>query len=180
MKLFVVMVGGDTPNSNIEVHDIRFVVGDTIEDCFEQLKEQWWGVPESLHLDCWGSLEVADGYKISLKNTPSSQNEALYFVHMGGYSSQIFSELHHNVFLVGTSIQEVLDRASSDSALASWNLPHKDNLFEIDKVINLQTLLKQHGLYVHLEKTEEDIPFVFTCDYVPFAKPDFKLTKPLS
>lgn len=175
MKLFVVMVGGDMPNSNIELHDIRFVVGDKIEDCFDQLKAQWWGVPESLHLDCWGALEATSGYTISLRSTPSSRKEKLFFVHMGGYTPKSFTELHYNTFIVETSAEKALASVKLQDDLQMWELPHKDNQFEIDKMIDIQEQLKLSGLYIHLEQVEQHDPFAFKCDYVPFAKPGFTL-----
>jgi hypothetical protein len=71
MKLFMVYVGGDCGNSNIELHDVRFSIGQTPEDCFEDLRRQWWG-EKSLHLDCWSAVEQADGYDLELSNTPPS------------------------------------------------------------------------------------------------------------
>jgi hypothetical protein len=66
MKLFMFYVGGNCGNSNVELHDVRFAIGQTPEDCFEDLRRQWWGEPKSLHLDCWGAVEQADGYDIEL------------------------------------------------------------------------------------------------------------------
>ena len=60
MKLFMFYVGGDCGNSNVELHDVRFSIGNAPEDCYEDLRQQWWGTPESLHLDCWGPVEQAD------------------------------------------------------------------------------------------------------------------------
>ena len=56
MKLYMFYVGGDCGSSNIELHDIRFSVGETPEDCFDDLRRQWWGEPKSLHLDSWGAV----------------------------------------------------------------------------------------------------------------------------
>ena len=66
MKLFMFYIGGDCGNSNIELHDIRFSVGETAEDCRDDLRRHWWGEPKSLHLDCWGEVEQADGFDVSL------------------------------------------------------------------------------------------------------------------
>ena len=66
MKLFMFYVGGNCGNSNVELHDVRFSIGETQEDCHEDLRKQWWGNPESLHLDCWGAVEQADGFDVAL------------------------------------------------------------------------------------------------------------------
>lgn len=43
MNLFMVYVGGYTASSNIELHDMRFVIGETIESCYPQLLQEWGG-----------------------------------------------------------------------------------------------------------------------------------------
>ncbi|MGC1555455.1 MAG: DUF1543 domain-containing protein, partial [Bradyrhizobium sp.] len=52
-------VGGNCGNSNVELHDVRFSIGEAAEDCHDDLRRQWWGEPRSLHLDCWGAVEQA-------------------------------------------------------------------------------------------------------------------------
>jgi hypothetical protein len=42
-------VGGNCGNSIIELHDVRFSVGNAPEDCHDDLRRQWWGDPTSLH-----------------------------------------------------------------------------------------------------------------------------------
>jgi hypothetical protein len=68
MKLFMFYVGGDCGNSNVELHDVRFSIGERPVDCFEDLRRQWWGEPKSLHLDCWGAVEQADGHDLELSS----------------------------------------------------------------------------------------------------------------
>jgi len=41
--LFLVVVGGRSPKANIELHDVRWVIGTKIEDNFEQLRNDWFG-----------------------------------------------------------------------------------------------------------------------------------------
>jgi hypothetical protein len=94
MKLFMFYIGGDCGNSNIELHDVRFSAGDTAEACHDDLRRQWWGNPKSLHLDCWGAVEQADGYDVMLM-PPRSENslDKLFFLNLGGYDPEHFEEL---------------------------------------------------------------------------------------
>ena len=39
--LFLVVVGDRSPRANIELHDVRWVIGTKIEDNFEQLRNDW-------------------------------------------------------------------------------------------------------------------------------------------
>jgi hypothetical protein len=48
MKLFMFYVGGNCGNSNVALHDVHFSIGKTPEDCRDDLREQWWGDPNSL------------------------------------------------------------------------------------------------------------------------------------
>lgn len=75
MKLFVIYIGGAHEQGLIELHDIRFVVANTIEDTYARLRKSWWGIPKSLHLDAWGILEYADGYNINIVTTPNLKNK---------------------------------------------------------------------------------------------------------
>ncbi|MCP6553529.1 DUF1543 domain-containing protein, partial [Klebsiella pneumoniae] len=43
MHLFMFYVGGNAGKSNIEVHDIQFVVARTPEEAWPALREAWFG-----------------------------------------------------------------------------------------------------------------------------------------
>lgn len=168
MKLFMYQVGGNFKNSNVELHDIRFSVGETVEDCYQDLRAQWWGDPESLHLDCWGAVEQVEGHDVSLvaaDGEPAA--DRLFFVNLGGYSPTEFAELHRNVLIVA---QNAVDAKKKAIALVQgWSLPHKDRLFEVDKAVDVSAELKRRGYSIRLKKAGEPKPFVFTCNYVPIA-----------
>src|ERR1700748_3614067 len=136
MKLFILYVGGDCSNANVELHDVRFSVGETAEDCFDDLRRQWWGEPKSLHLDCWGAVEQADGYDIALSTEPSDGAEGkLFFVNLGGYDPAEFSELHRNVLIVAAD--DVAAKAKAKAQIKDWHKPHPERLFEILNYIAL-------------------------------------------
>lgn len=67
----MIYIGGFHEKSFIEVHDIRFIVANAIEETYEDLRRTWWGgTPESLHIDAWACLKEIEGYGISLKDIP--------------------------------------------------------------------------------------------------------------
>ena len=41
--LFLVVLGGKSPKSNIEIHDVRWVIGAKIEETFKDLRNGWFG-----------------------------------------------------------------------------------------------------------------------------------------
>jgi len=44
--LYLVVLGGRAEKANIELHDVRWVVGSKIEDTFDTLRKDWFGSPE--------------------------------------------------------------------------------------------------------------------------------------
>ncbi|GIR04327.1 MAG: hypothetical protein CM15mP15_0660 [Prochlorococcus sp.] len=66
--LFLVVLGGRAKKANIELHDVRWVVGSKIEDTFDTLRKDWFGSIEGLHIDSYKKINYVDGYKINLKN----------------------------------------------------------------------------------------------------------------
>lgn len=171
LKLWVVYVGGwagsGSKEANIELHDLRFVVAETIEDAYPDLRAQWWGRPDSLHLDAWGVLDHADGHDIVLKPEPPSPDaNKLYFVNLGGYD-ETFTELHRNVFVVAENDSK--GKVKALKQIQHWKSPHRDHLFEIEKMIALDTVAARHGLHIHLVPTDEVKLFTFTAKFVPIG-----------
>ncbi len=168
MKLLMFYVGGDCGNSNVELHDVRFSIGETTDDCHADLRKQWWGDPKSLHLDCWGEVEQADGYDVTLsQEAPHEPAERLFFVNLGGYDREQFSELHKNILLVARDAKSAT--ATALTRIKSWSLPHKDNVFEIEKAVDVSASMNQYGYFLELTKAATEKPFVFSCGYVPIA-----------
>ena len=64
--LFLVVPGGRADKANVELHDVRWVVGPKIEDTFKVLKKGWFGSIDGLHIDSFKKIEYVDGYKLSL------------------------------------------------------------------------------------------------------------------
>ncbi|CAH1661321.1 DUF1543 domain-containing protein [Chelatococcus asaccharovorans] len=168
MKLFMFYVGGRCRNSNIELHDIRFSFGDSAEACFDDLRKQWWGDPETLHVDCWGAVEQADGFDVDITTEAApSAGEHLFFANMGGYDPRQFAELHRNVLIVASDAARAKKRALS--LVQTWTLPHKDNLFEVENLVDLSATAFGYGYRLRLSKALREKVFVFACDYLPIA-----------
>ena len=45
------MLGGRAKKANIELHDVRWVVGSSIEDTYDTLRKDWFGSPKGLYID---------------------------------------------------------------------------------------------------------------------------------
>ena len=65
VDLFLVFLGGTAKKANVELHDVRWVVGSKIEDTFDVLRNDWFGNFEGLHIDSYKKIRNIDGYKIN-------------------------------------------------------------------------------------------------------------------
>lgn len=165
MKLFMFYIGGDCGGSNIELHDIRFSIGETVESCYPDLRKQWWGDPESLHLDCWGEVEQVDGYDVELTKDPVPEDQPrLFFLNMGGYDPKAFGELHHNVLVVVPDARAA--RFEGLARIKGWTQPHKDNIFEVEKTLDVSEAMNAYGYSLRLTKATTKQDFSFGCGYV--------------
>ena len=69
------MLGGRAKKANIELHDVRWVVGSNIEDTYDTLRKYWFGSPKGLHIDSYKKIKYIDGYKINLINCGKDKKE---------------------------------------------------------------------------------------------------------
>ena len=123
--LFLVVVGGRSPKANIELHDVRWVIGSKIEDTFDQLRNDWFGSDNGLHIDSYKKIDSIDGYKINLINKESREpqnkiskkgrisNKKLWFVNIGGYDPNSMQEKHEFGLVVASSFSEAKNKAKS-------------------------------------------------------------------
>jgi hypothetical protein len=168
MKLFMFYVGGNCGNSNVELHDVRFSIGETPEDCHDDLRQQWWGKPEGLHLDCWGEVEQADGFDITLTTEkPRDRLEKLFFVNLGGYDPDEFSELHKNILLVVPDAKAA--KAKALARIQGWSQPHRDKAFEVEKAVDVTALMLRYGYFLRLTTATSEKRFSFVCKYLPLT-----------
>lgn len=150
MKLFAVFVGGEHPRANIELHDLRFVTGNTIGETVPQLRAAWWGTPSSLHIDGYAELTHVEGRRIEVRPGPAPPDgtDRLWFVNIGGYTPELFGEQHQYLFMVGAGKSEIWRRARRLSP--DWTSRHRDNLATIDTVVDVSSLLAPQAVHIHV------------------------------
>ncbi len=151
-KLYMISLGGKAQGANIEVHDVQFVVADSIDATIPLVKEHWHGKPLKLHMDSYKEIVGAEGYSITLSSEPVQSSLKLYFVYLGGYHPESTQEIHEVRLLVGTSLSEVKAR-SNDDKLFQAELWHVDQVVEVN-----EALLTEEGeeVYIVLEKSGRD------------------------
>ena len=131
LSLFIVVLGGRSLKSNIEIHDVRWVLGESIEDTFPELRKQWLGKKSGLHIDSYKRIKYVDGYEIVLSKSnkdslisPQIEHFSLWFVNLGGYNRKKMYEEHEFNLIVAKKATEAKKKAKNN-----WesNLKNKHN-----------------------------------------------------
>lgn len=146
MQLFMVYLGGDAPKANIEVHDIQFVIAETIEDAIPTLRVNWFGQLKGLHMDSYVAVHHVDGYRIDISDQKPTHSHRLFFVNAGGYYPDTLAEQHEFGLFVAETAQQAKKNALTQ-LLPKTKIQHKDDLHNIDDCLQLGQL-GQH--YIHL------------------------------
>lgn len=165
MKLFAIYIGGEHEHANIELHDMRFVAAPSIRDTYDALRRQWWGIPKSLHIDCWAELDQVDGFDVTLRPEPFAGPERLYYVNLGGYAPGEFAEQHKNIFIVADSLQKAKARALK--SVSGWKDTHRDEMYEAEQAFDLASAAGEQELFIHLTSAESIKDLAVTSDYIP-------------
>lgn len=136
-KLFAVYLGGRADRCNIELHDVVFVVGSSIEETYPLLAKKWFGNQQQFHIDSYICLEHMDGYEIHLTKDSSKvdSSKKLYFINLGAYKPFEFTEYHQSAFYVSENAPEAIKRAKSELCQGLETI-HKDDVVLLDRVNN--------------------------------------------
>ena len=142
ISLFLVVLGGRAKKANVELHDVRWVIGSKIEDTYKVLRRDWFGAQEGLHIDSYKKINFVDGYKINIKNIENnkpkknkslfgmSNKNNLWFVNIGGYDPRSMQEKHEFGLVVASSSLDAKNKAKS-KWLIGCKKKHKDNIYSL-------------------------------------------------
>lgn len=139
-NLFAFYLGGSHPQSNIELHNLQFAIGSTIEDCFDNLKKDWFGDLKGLHLDGYILLDFVNGYQVEVSENSQqlvSSEFGLFCVHLGAKVEGIFEEQHKTEFVVAKTASQALVKVLKSVVNPNWEDIHRDKLFDVETVIDL-------------------------------------------
>ena len=137
--LYLVVLGGRAKNANIELHDVRWVVGSKIENTYDVLRKDWFGSLKGLHIDSYKKIKYVDGYRINLiyfekdkieKKQLFKKNNSkkyLWFVNLGGYSPTSMQEKHEFGLVIASNKFEAKNIAKS-KWLIGCKKKHKDDI----------------------------------------------------
>ena len=144
--LFLVVLGGRAKKANVELHDVRWVIGSRIEDTFNVLRRDWFGTTDGLHIDSYKKINYIDGYRINLKKTENDKfkknklykenipQHKLWFVNIGGYDPSSMQEKHEFGLVAASSSIEAKNKAKS-KWLNGLKKKHKDDISSLDNFL---------------------------------------------
>jgi len=145
--LYLVVLGGRAKKANIELHDVRWVVGSKIEDTYDTLRKDWFGSPKGLHIDSYKKIKYLDGYKINLRNVENLKinnnkfsnkcktKKKLWFVNIGGYDPTSMQEKHEFGLVIAKNKLEAKNIAKS-KWLIGCKKKHKDDIASLETLIS--------------------------------------------
>ena len=150
-SLFLVMLGGRHARANTEVHDVVFAIGNSLDDCYPQLREAWFGEQKGLHIDAWmkvaGAMSQDVPYQIQFSHaTPNATSEKLWLINLGGYDPAEFGELHRYVLVPARTEAEAKQQGKLHFA-THWQKQHTDRVLDVDDCIKVDCI---DGRYVEL------------------------------
>ena len=147
INLFLVVLGGRASKANVELHDVRWVIGSKIEDTYDSLRRDWFGNLEGLHIDSYKTINYVDGHKVnlrSIKNQESKNNKflnrnntkkELWFLNIGGYDPRSMQEKHEFGLVVASSSLEAKNTAKS-KWLNGCKKKHKDDIASLKMLVS--------------------------------------------
>ena len=159
LSLFIVVLGGRSLKSNIEIHDVRWVLGESIEDTFPELRKQWLGKITGLHIDSYKCIKYVDGYKIIISksrrdNLDNSKKEEdkLWFVNLGGYDPKKMYEEHEFKLIVAKKAADAKKNARNNW-VSKLNYIHNDDCSGIknfDQIDDIHPIREIKGYQIKL------------------------------
>ena len=140
---------------------MRFVAGVTIDDTIPELRRQWFGERQGLHLDSYMAVRAVDGWSVQLVSadagaapgsTPLQEPrpERLWFVNLGAYRPDSLAELHHFGLVVARSPQAAKAAAKRQWLNGALQL-HKDDLASVDDCLAIEQLELLGGERWHVQ-----------------------------
>tara|TARA_Y100001968_G_scaffold188394_1_gene172712 strand:+ start:331 stop:888 length:558 start_codon:yes stop_codon:yes gene_type:complete len=181
LSLFIVVLGGRSLKSNVEIHDVRWVLGESIEDTFPELRKQWLGKKKGLHIDSYKRIKYVDGYKIVLyksdknnSNTSKKEDESLWFINLGGYNPKKMYEEHEFSLVVAKKAIDAKRKAKKN-----WesNLKNKHNddysgIDSFEKIDDIHSIKKIRNWEIKLINDPEERSENFFPDWYGYMRID--------
>ena len=147
-KLFLVVLGGRCKGCHIEQHDVRWVVGKSIEATLPALRQEWIGLRRGLHIDSYRCINNVDGHRVEIieeaQDPSPPHGPRLWFVNLGAYVPTSMAEQHAFGVVVAHSSASAKARTRQRWLLGQEQV-HKDDLHRVEMDGVLDDLLPIQG-----------------------------------
>ena len=147
-KLFLVVLGGRCKGCHIEQHDVRWVVGETIEATLPTLRREWIGLRRGLHIDSYRCIDHVDGHRVEVveqaQDPSSSDGVHLWFINLGAYDPTSMAEQHDFGVIAARSSASAKAKARQ-RWLKGREHVHKDDLHSVQMDSAMDDLLPIQG-----------------------------------
>ena len=181
LSLFIVVLGGKSLKSNIEIHDVRWVLGKSIEDTFSDLRKQWLGRISGLHIDSYKCIKYVDGYEIVISKAskdnlvkPKSGDLKLWFVNLGGYNPKKMYEEHEFTLVVAKKAIDAKKKARKNWE-STLKQKHNDDYSDINNfklVDDIHSINKIKSWKIKLISNSEQRSQSLTPDWYGYMRID--------
>ncbi len=181
LSLFIVVLGGRHLQSNIEIHDVRWVIGKSIEDTFPDLKKQWFGRERGLHIDSYKRVKYIDGYEIVISKCNKNklidtqkENESLWFINLGGYNPNKMNEEHEFSLVVAKKAMDARKKAK-EKWESNFKKVHNDDhshIKNVEQIDDIHSIKKIKNYCINLIYDPEKRNDKITPDWYGFMRID--------
>ena len=174
----MVLLGCRPEGRLTEQHDIFFGVAPDLKSLVPKMKKFWPGV--SLHIDAYRCIERVGDYTICIDNIMDSDastgDVSLFFINLGAYMPPEFEEYHRKLLVVTDNISSAIAQAKKDlfyidgQVFGDATRSHIDDKFEVDEIINVNELIKDHSIRISKFAGDDAITDETGIGYIPFSK----------
>lgn len=139
LKLFMVLLGANPAGRVVEQHDYYFGIAEELWQLVPALKAFWPEAGHTLHIDGWREINYVDGYKVTVKQKTTVQQEGggkhLFFVNLGGYTAGKLEEQHYTLLCISDHPRDAVKYAKSSSFFLSNSItsPSRAAVAHIDE-----------------------------------------------
>jgi hypothetical protein len=155
-KLFMLFLGCKPDGRHVEQHDVFFGIATSLIELIPDIKGFWPEAADKIHIDAWREVTNVDGYQLKIDrrtsgDTPTHQQKpGLFFINLGGYQENVFSEQHY-ILLVAKDDKASAFKAAKETLFFQHNHfaganAHIDDKYgvDVDDIYQIEDILSAH------------------------------------
>lgn len=170
-NLYVALLGMDANGFKIEIHDICFLAGESIESTLQTIKKLYTHC-NNVHVDSYVKVTGLGGYKVNIvEQKPINCDQKLWLLNFGGTKPAKLVEYHKYLLVIARNEEEA--KISGREVLG---IPF-DNI-HLDDILDIENELKQipgyENLYIDIKASELTTPVEPIVSYIRVSEKETK------